>query len=199
MHFTVLAPGDSVAHAFGPVPAELRTLHLETVSRAVVGASDTTFWAGANAMAGHGYRLELWSESGNLQKTIQRRAEWFSEKVVFDSMGPPPASVQPRNVDQHGLLLTMSWIPNREFWALPGARDIPPSDTLPQRSHIFIEIIAPQSGFVLASETVTLRDLSDGMIPRFFIPGTRIGYAPRKMPDGSTELHILEYRLVAAK
>lgn len=198
-HFTVLRSGDSVARKFATVPPELRTEQIVHVSRSVVRGSDTTFWAGPNSVAGHGYRLEQWSASGNLLTTIQRRAEWFDETVVIDTAGPPPSTVQPRNVDQHGLLLTMSWVPNDEFWKIPGAKDMPPSDSGPQRSDIFVEIIDPASGVVLATEAVTLRGLTTGVIPRFFIPGTRLGYTPRRLPDGRTELHILEYRLVSGR
>jgi hypothetical protein len=195
----VLTSGDSVARTFGTVPPELRGKQIESISRSVLAATDSTFWAASNPMAGHGYRLELWSATGNLLKTIQRRAAWFDEEVKFDTAGPPSSNVQPRNVDQHGLLLTMSWVPNDEFWKIPGAKDLPPSDSGPQRSDIFLEVIDPLSGLVLATEKVTLQALSKGLIPLFFIAGTRFGYTPRRLSDGRTELHIMEYRLVAAK
>jgi hypothetical protein len=59
-----------------------------------------------------------------------------------------------------------------------------------------MEIIAPRSGELIASEAVNVSAIVAGAITQRFFHGTRLGYRHITRPDGLPEVRIVEYVLV---
>jgi hypothetical protein len=144
-----------------------------------------------------GYQLERWSTSGGLLQTIERDAIWFPKGLdptaELDRGGKqraPDPTLQPMNVDQDGLILVYSWVPNSAW-----DTDSPDNDMV-RAQNLHIEVIDPKTRVLIASEVVRVQALVSGIVPRFFFPGTRNGYIVVEGVAGP-EIHLVEYKLVS--
>jgi hypothetical protein len=194
--FQVVLPSDTSVHAFGPIPEAAGSDSNPRVTRAIAATRDSTFWAAPFATVDHRYVLEQWSAGGTLLRTLIRDASWYRDLSSGAAPRPPPPSIQPRNVDQNGNLLVLSWIAN-EHWSEPVASGQSAGPPL-SRWNIHLEVIDPDAGAVLASEVVSLQAIGArrGRIPRYYIAGTSLGYYVERSDLGLSSIHLVEYQLV---
>jgi hypothetical protein len=93
-----------------------------------------------------------------------------------------------RNIDGDGLLLVEIVQPNTE-WTPERAGN--------QTHNVYLEVLDPDSGEVLASVATKGTPRSETTIPYSWFAGTRLGYLHALDAAGLPEVRIVQYELVA--
>ncbi len=161
------------------------------VDRWTVGAHpDGGFWAGSQWE----YEFSHWTRSDSLIRTITRDVDWFPAGVEWSQerfsdlyvSEPAPPQLMHIATDDHGLVWTYSWVPDRN-WA-PNSVQLPTPDWTRRNFDTVIEVIDLEEGVVLAalrSDELLRHACSD-----------HLAYSVVETEIGDTRVRVLEPTLV---
>ena len=173
-YFRLYGADGDLASQFAQIPPDNR---MSSYARMVTPASDTTFWASPDAAGSDSYALELWSMSGTKLSEVRRPIGWFSSGAPSPTRPAKRPTLVPVNVDANGRLLVYSWT---------GQNTGSPE--------VHLELIDVRRGAVLASEVVDVPSIMGGPTPRYFFPGTSMGYRYDESAE-TPVVRIVEYSL----
>jgi hypothetical protein len=174
--------------------------------RAIAYAGDSSFWAGPLPETGAGYVLELWSLTGQKQRTIRRTAPWFIEgsdiapprqPEGFGYGSQPTTQVTSMHLDDNGLLYVFVAASTGRWKPTPRA------DTAAFRANedgayvMYMEVIDVRAGAVLADLGPLTRAQTMAQLPMQMFRRSRQGFRVGETQDGLPFRRIVDIRLVS--
>jgi hypothetical protein len=179
--------------SFGPIESGQIS-----ASRWIGYGGGKSFWAVPSQLGLGGYTLEEWNTDGQFVRAIRRNVEWFDDPAAADELVAPPA-VQV-HVDSLGLL----WV--TAFVRKPGASVLKvgapiPSEYFERSMEIWLEVIDPNSGTLLASALITdiPTFIAMGQLPSVWIPKSRESVTTVRDSQGLGSLVTSRWYLVKSR
>ncbi len=153
---TIGVQGESAS--FGAGKNEAFDGHPTRVMGSLAHAGGNRFWANAIRE----YRVSLWTSRGELQRVIDRRADWFEPWTGWDGrfdVAPPPPRLISTWQDRAGRLITLTSVAARGWAPVAGrdhAREAPPPTAaeFERANDSVIEVIDPKQGTVVATQRI---------------------------------------------
>lgn len=186
----VIAPNGDIIRSFGSLSPELRRDRPQRHLRHVALTEEGAWTARLDE-----YRLELWSLTGTLVRSVLREADWFkawdySQPHVWNSP-PRPMTVDIWSDSGH-VLWTMVRVPSSS-WRSPARERVgreqpmPPFHVVDSNTDTIIEAIETKSGRLIASQRFS----------QFFFAQSEGGllYSLRETDDGDLRVEVWQLRL----
>jgi hypothetical protein len=184
-----------------PAVIEIVDPQYATNRRAIHATRAASLWVGpwrAAPSVRTGYALEHWSAAGNLLMTLVRHPAWYPGPAPGTAARQgqivPSPLIVPVNIDPDGYLLVYAWVANRDWRWIDD--DDERGRSTPAFQNLHLEVLDPATGTVVASEAVRVSAIVNGVMPRYFFPGTRLGYYLANPDSAEPSIEVVEYTLV---
>lgn len=193
-HLVALRPeGLDLRRSFGPDRGESRGPNPIGLLSVLAVDPHGELWSGDR----HLYRLSGWSPDGRLERSLERKPEWFAERSTRPQGGPsspPQPRIADMRFDAEGLLWVFLHIPSprwREAWPAGGDATGEISVRRIQADRLYttrIEVLDLNLGRVVTQSSV------DGLVVAA-LPGRRVAFY-RETAEGLPELVVHTLHIV---